>query len=507
MSGGETLHLGLDCVAALSPLRWIACGVAHRPRGVEARLTVTAGAAGDCAIEHVAFHPAPAPHPTESGTETQDRHRFTVVFVAPAGRNAEAISLTAGGATIRADLHAPGITNDLAAATMAWDWSASFSLFAACADQPALAPLLQGGDFGIFAGWIAALPALPGRTGKTGPFAEIEALASPAGEVMLVLRGLAPLNPGAWGRMALAARLDDAAGAPRVVPLLDHFSGTQMHALALYGRVPADLHGRLHGLELLAEVATMPGQTLRLRAHPRLVAAPDFLDAASRLTATPGPQAGAIALAGAALLRPILVAREAALAPRLAEAGWPAAPGPRPRLVALLAADDPMAARLFQVTAAEFEQRADRLLILGEAAEDMAMLFTRRGRLTVQTGDAALASLRSAPEGVIAVEALRFAEVVIADRIETAFDEALDAGALARLLVLHGLAGFSLALDDSLARLLRQDRLARQGRQGEAALVPLLRAWSSNIAAELVHDHLARLWAGLPAATQVGSDA
>ncbi len=505
VSGDETLQLGLECVAPLSPRRWIAYGFARTPRGLGSRLAVTAGPAGDCAIEHVAFHPDLA-----GSTDAHVRHGFTLAFVAPEERPAEAVTLTAGGATIRADLNAAGLGTDLTAATAARDWSASFRLFEACGTESALAPLLQGADFGAFAGWIAGLPALPGRAGKTGPFAEIEALASPAGDFLLVLRALAPLPASARLSMVLAARLDSAAAPPRVLALLDQRLGVQANALVLYGRVEADLRGRLQGIELLGEAEAAPGQMLRLRAHPRLVAAPDFLDAASRLAPGPGGQTGALALAGAALLRPILAAREAAFAPLVASAPlsapWPAPPGGTPRLLAILNADDPVSARLFQVMAAAFEQRGDRLLILGEAAEEIAAIFMRRGRLSVETGPAALESLRAAPEGVVAIEAVRFAEAVIAHQPESAFTQALDGGALARLITLHGLAGFSLALDDSLARKLRLDRLAQQGRSGEAALVPLIRAWSSNLAAEMVHEHLARLWAGLPPTEQVRAE-
>jgi hypothetical protein len=506
VSGDALLQLGLECLAPLSPRRWIAYGVAEAPRGQPGRLSVTAGAGADCAIEHVAFHPDPA-----GSDASRARHRFTLVFAVPEGRQAEAVILTAAGATARADLRAPGLSADLAAATTARDWSATFALFAACASEPALAPLLQGSDHGVFANWLAALPALPGRAGKTGPFQEIEALCSPAGEFLLVLRGLGPLPAGTLGRMALAARTDGPGSAPRVLPLLDAQGGAHLHGLVLYGRVPAELHGRLHAPELLAEIESGHGQSLRLRAHPRLVAAPDFLDAASRLTASPGPQSGALALAGAALVQGILATREAAFAPLLAAAPWPSppigAPIGAPRTLALLNANDPLAARLFHVTAAAIEQRAERLLILGEAAEDIAAIFLRRGHLTVETGAAALARLRGATEGVIALEAAHFAEAVIADRLERAFAETVDAGALARLLLLHAVAGFSLDFDDSLARLLRRDRMARAGRGAEAALVPLMRAWSSPLAAERVHDHLARLWAGLPAATEASAHA
>jgi hypothetical protein len=502
VSGDATLQLGLECLAPLSPRRWIAYGVAEAPRGQPGRLSVTAGAGADCAIEHVAFHPDPA-----GAGASRARHRFTLVYAVPEGRQAEAVILAAAGATARADLRAPGLSADLAAATTARDWSATFALFAACATEPALAPLLQGGDYGVFAPWLTALPALPGRAGKTGPFQEIEALCSPAGEMLLVLRGFGPLPAGTVGRMALAARTDGPGSAPRVLPLLDVQGGAHLHGLVLYGRVPAELRGRLHAPDLLAEIEAGPGQALRLRAHPRLVAAPDFLDAASRLTASPGPQSGALALAGAALVQGILATREAAFAPLLAAAPWPDARIGAPRTLALLNANDPLAARLFHVTATAIEQRAERLLILGEAAEDIASIFLRRGHLTVETGAAALARLRGAAEGVIAVEAAHFAEAVIADRLEQAFAEMVDAGALARLLLLHELAGFSLDFDDSLARLLRRDRMAREGRGAEAALVPLMRAWSSPLAAERVHDHLARLWAGLPAATEASTHA
>jgi hypothetical protein len=167
-------------------------------------------------------------------------------------------------------------------------------------------------------------------------------------------------------------------------------------------------------------------------------------------------------------------------------------PGAAPRLALILGADDPTAARLFHVTAAEFERRCDRLLVMGEAADEVAQVFARRGRIAVTVGPEAALALRDAAgqQGILAVEAARYAEAVAAGRPEQALARPLGPAELARLLTLHAVAGCGPSLADSLARLLR----LRDAGPGTAAFAPVPRAWSSTHAADLVNDHLARLW-------------
>jgi len=486
VQGHETLQLRLDCVTALGPRRWIVYGWAATPRGVGSRIAVTAGAAGDCAIEHVSFHA----HTATPLAANAVLHSFTLVFAPPEGARGFILTLTAGAETLRADLLDSAIPNDLVTATAERDGATSFRLFQACLGDPALAPLLhyQGQDFGAFSAWLTRMPHVAGRAVNLGPFAEVEALLSPAGEVLLMLRATTPMPHQATLSAVLAAH-------PHILQLHDVHVAVAGHALALYGRLDTGLRDTLAGLELVAEAEPQPGQTLHLRAHPRLVAAPDFLDAASRVLPGPGTLAPALAQAGMGLLRPILARREAAFAPRLgnlpdAAPAWPETS----RIAAILGADDPVVARLFHVAATTIEARCDHLLVFGEAAEEVAQIFARRGRLQVETGAQALVTLRQAQHTLLPVDALRFAEALIDGQPDLAFANPLDAADLARLPVLHSLAGCALTLGDTLARLVRQRLLECQGRGAEAALVPLARPWSSPQAAEMVHRHLTTLW-------------
>jgi len=486
VQGHESLQLGLDCVTALGPRRWIVYGWAATPRGVGSRIAVTAGAAGDCVIEHVSFHARNAGAPAGNAV----LNGFTLVFAPPEGARDFILTLTAGTETLRADLRDSTIPNDLVTATAERDGATSFRLLQACLGDAALAPLLdyQGKDFGAFSAWIARIAQVAGRATNLGPFAEVEALLSPAGEVLLMLRATAPMPHKATLSAVLAAH-------PHVLPLHDLHVAVAGHALALYGRIDTGRRGTLAGLELVAEAEPQPGQTLHLRAHPRLVAAPDFLDAASRVLPGHGTLAPGLAQAGAGLLRPILMRREAAFAPLLGSPphtapAWPEAS----RVAAILGADDLVVARLFHVTATMIEACCDHLLVFGEAAEEVAQIFARRGRLQVETGAQALATLRQAQHGLLPIDALRLAEALITGKPDLAFANPLDAADLARLPVLHSLAGCALTLDDTLARLVRQRRLEGQGRGAEAALVPMARPWSSPLAADLVHRHLTTLW-------------
>jgi hypothetical protein len=156
------------------------------------------------------------------------------------------------------------------------------------------------------------------------------------------------------------------------------------------------------------------------------------------------------------------------------------------------------------VTATEFERRCDTLLVMGEAADDVAQVFLRRGRIAVLVGPEATQALRDAAgrSGLLALDAARYAEAVAAGRPEDAFGRPLAAADVSRLLMLHAVAGCGTALSDSLSRLLR---LRRAG-SGEAAFGLVPRVWSSHHVADLVNDHLARLWtAGHPPGGQAAA--
>jgi hypothetical protein len=144
------------------------------------------------------------------------------------------------------------------------------------------------------------------------------------------------------------------------------------------------------------------------------------------------------------------------------------------------------------VTAAEVEARCESLLVLGDAATEVAEVFLRRGRIPVKTGAAALQALRMAAgrSGVVPVQAAHFAGAVARGCLTEAIPAPLGAAGLALLTALHGAAGCEPELADTMARLLR---LRRAG-TGEPPFLPVQRGWTSPAAADLVNRHLARLW-------------
>jgi hypothetical protein len=485
----ETLQLGLDCVALLSARRIAILGWAMTPRGAETGLSIAAGGAGDCTIEHVSFHPGPAS--VQADPQRAVVSGFTILATLPAEGTELAFTLQADAAVLRADLRDPAIETDLVKATAGRDPRANFALLRAAAEDPALRPLLgfQHRQHGAFSGWLARMPLLRGRV-EHAPFAEVEALAAPSGETVAVLRLPHALPAEAeieavtlgWLRGA-----DGGLGETVAPPAADRHEARLPTALVAYARAEPGWAERLAAQEVVVQLRLRGEEMAWLRLQPAPAAVPDLLDAPARAGAL-GEANGA----GLDLLRHIAARREAAFAPSLAALA--SAPGGTPpRLVLVLGVDDPMTARMFRVTAEEMERRCDTLLLLGEAAEEIAADFARRGRLRALAGAEAMAALRGAAArgGLVAVDAVVFAQCIAAGRTEDAFAHHLPAGEVARLLALHAVAGCGTALSDSLARLLK---LRRSG-PGEGSFAAIPRAWSSRQASEAVNEHLARLWA------------
>ncbi|MBU8538101.1 hypothetical protein [Falsiroseomonas tokyonensis] len=487
----DDVQLGLDAIAPMPGGRALALGWVRAPEVQGAALVVQA--AGPCPIEHATFHPRPD---LAAAQDSPPAHGFALLL---AGLPAEGrLVLQAGDRRAEQPLQAEG---DLAALLAARPMQAGFALLQDCAASPTLHPLLAQGPrpFGLLADWIARLIPARGKVVEDAPgLEEAETLTSLAGEVMVVVRGSAAFAREALLEAVPLGLLPDATtGRTEAValPLLDWQAVALPQALIGYGRIDPAWLDRLAVLDLVLQVQPWGEEAHWLRCRPRAATVPDLLDAVCRTTpfAEPSEAAGAAALAQ---LRLLLARREAAFGPLLtllaAQRPAPDAGGHLPRLGLILAADDPVAARLFQVTATEFEGRCDRLLVMGDAAEAVAEAFARRGRLPVLVGAEAVQALREAAgrAGVLAVEAPRFAEAVARGRPAEAFSQPLGPADLARLLALHGAAGCEAALSDTLARLLRLQRL----RAGEPAFLPVQRGWSSPHAAELVNAHLARLW-------------
>ncbi len=501
----ETLQLALDCVTLLGPQRGIAYGWAMTPRGMGTELAVLAGPDGDCAIEYCSFHVRPDVVPSDP--QRAAVNGFTLVFELPDDPAELELTLTAGDAVLRADMRDPQLETNLLKATADRAWRITFGLMREAAGNPALAGLLryQGRPFGAFAEWMSRLPVVRGRAEGFGQMAEVEALSAPSGEVLAMLRAAQALPAEAAVAAAVIGWMRGEPGAPPepvLLPLADQHASRLPAALAFYGRLDPALLDRLQSLELILHAEPREGEEIWMRFHAASASIPDLLDAACRGLARnlilPLEAAESV---GLDLLRQVIARREAAFVPTLSALAPPTATegGRLPRLALILGADDPAAARLFHITAAEFERRCDTVLVMGAAADDVAQVFARRGRISVQVGVEAVAALREAAgrAGILAIDAAAFATAVAEDRTEEVFAQPLEAADVARLLALHAVAGCSPALADSLQRLLR----ARRG--GAGRFTALSRPWGNRYAAELVNAHLQRLWAaGTPISRQ-----
>jgi len=490
---GDEWQLALDCAVVLPGGCHLLLGRFRAPGGADAALRLEAPSGQPpLPIEWIRFHPAP---------HTPDGPQPGGIFVLlartlPAGTS---LVLQAGETRLGVATTAPA---DAALARILAEYppDVGFALLADSAGAPVLQPLLGWPQqpFGAFADWIARLNPVRGRMVETAPeIEEAETLTSLAGEVLVAVRGRTPFPPEAQLELVALGLRPDAAGRAEAVavPLLDWQVVALPQALVGHGRIDPAWLDRLSALELVLRVQPRSEAAIWLRCRPRSVTAPDLLDAICRTTPFAEPT-DASAAAALALLRLVVARREAFLAPPLASlaAQRPArdATAHLPRIGLILGADDPVAARLFQVTAPEFERRCDQLLVMGDAAEEVAETFIRRGRIPVAVGTAALQALReqAGRAGVLAVEAPRFAAAVAAGRPAEAFSHPLGAAELAQLLALHAAAGCEAALSDSLARLLRLQRRTL----GQPAFLPVQRGWSHPAAAEVVNDHLARLW-------------
>jgi hypothetical protein len=480
----ETLQLNLDCMAMLAPGRAVVHGWAMTPRDGGTELSVSAGPAGECPVLQCAFHPHPAIRPADPARA--EAHGFTLVFDVPEEPDALVLTLAAGPALLRADLRDPRIGTDLARTIAERDWGANLETLRDAAGSAVLAGLLDWGGrpFGAFAEWLARLPVLRGRAQDVGPLAEVEALAAPSGELLLMLRAASPLPPGGTLEVAAIGWRRDAPGGPVALPLAEWHTVALPTALGGYARLDPALHDRLQAVEIVLRASPRPGEEVWLRCQPAPATVPELLAATCRGTG------------GLDLLQEAVRRREAAFAPALEALGALAGIGPTarpPRLALILAADDPAALRLFHVTADAFERRCDRLLVLGAVAEQVAEIFARRGRIPVATGPEANDLLRDAAgrAGVLAVEAAAFATSVAEGRTEEAFASPLEAAEVARLLGLHAVAGCAAPLADSLLRLLR----LRRAPAGETPFAAATPAPGNRQAAEMVNAHLRRLWA------------
>lgn len=489
----DTLQLALDCVAPIGGGQCLAYGWAVTPRGSGAELSISAGIGTACSIDHGSFHPRPDLHHLDPARAVANG--FSLVFEMPDSPPELLLTLRAGERVLHADLRAAMGGADILRKTADRSWFVTFALLRESAATPAMAGLLRHArrPFGIFDQWLGAIPAMEGLARDFGGLPEVEAVATQAGEVLVMLRAAATLPDEAEISMVVIAWLCGAGGAPPqpvLCDLADSHAARLPAALAAYGRVDPALLDRLQALEVVVEAKLGHGETVWFRARPMQRTVPDLLEAAAR-TVAPGlpPPPAAASLA---FLKQIIARREAAFGPALAAlaAATPSAPRARPRLGLILDAQDPGLARLFHVTAASVERHCDMLLVLGSAADEVAQVFERRQKLTVLQGIEATQALREAAgrTSVVALDAAAFAEAVIAGHPDAAFGTMLEAADIARLLALHATAGFTVDLADSLRRML----LLRAS--SNARIPPVPRAWPNRSTAEMANAHLQHLW-------------
>jgi hypothetical protein len=491
----DTLQFGLDCVAMLSPGRWIAYGWAMAPRGVATELAVL-GPDGECPVEHCSFHPRRDVIPADPSQVAVNG--FTLIFALPRGAEPLEFTLGAGPLMLRADMR--GVEKDLCKATLSRAAEINLGLLRAASDDPVVRAMLRHGGrpLGAFGDWIAKLTPLRGRAQTLGMLAEAEAVFAASGEAVVMLRAGEALAPEAALDAIVIGWLLNAEGVaePAVLPLADQHAARLPAAFAFYGRVEPAVLERLHALELVVRVELRPGEELCLRCHPARGTVLELLETVARTTAASlalpfaGPDSP-----GLDMLRQVIARREAAFSPTLAAlaAGRMRREqdiGQRPRVALLLGADDPAAARLIQVVSSIFESRFDTLLVMGSAAEEVAERLGWRGWIRVIAGDVAAQALRDAAgrEGIAVVEADALAQAVIAGAPDTAFSRPIDGAEVARLLTLHAIAGGSPSLAGSLKRMLHPNRTRGIGFE----LAP--RTSADRHAAELVGAHLTRLW-------------
>ena len=494
----DTLQLGVDCVAMVTPTRAVIYGWSMAPRGVAPELSLLANGTDECPVVHSSFHPRKDVVPADP--RAAEASGFTLLAEVPEDATALELTLAAGPLLLRVDLLDKRVETNLFKATADRDWDATYGLLRLVTGDATLAGLLryQGRPFGGFAEWLGRIPVLRGRDQAILRIAEAEAMWAPSGEALVMLRmpGILPRDATVDAVAIGWLRTEDDLAEPMVLPLAEEYGVRQPAALGLYVRVDPAVLNRLHALELIVRAQQRPGDSILLRCQLASVTVPGLLDGACRTIADAlALPVEAPAAAGLELLREVIARREAAFRPTLAALASPpraAAGGGLPRLGLILGVDDPAAARLFHVTADAFERRCDTVLVMGAAADEVVQALARRGSLAVLTGVEAAAALRDATgrAGVLAIDAASFAEAVIAGTPEAAFAHPLEASETARLLALHAVAGCAPALTDSLQRLLRM----RRERPNERGFAPVQRPWSNRHAADLVNSHLQRLW-------------
>lgn len=502
----ETLQIAVHCVTSLGPRRQLVCGWVMTPRGTPLDLRVM----GDSGREHrPSFRLLYArPDVVPGDPEVALVSGFTLVVDEVADTAPLELVLASDGAGGRVNLLNPAISRDLHALIGSQDWAINFRLLRAEQERHEVLNLFayQYRPYGAFDAWMARLPLVKQRAENSGLMAEIQASASPAGEIMLGIRFTGrPLRQMQIEPLVIGA-LRAADGGPdtrHLLPLVDQVSHQAANFAACYGRVAADVLPRLRGLEIIAQV-TFDEQVFWLRCHPAEHQVPRFLDG---VAAMPGP--GMDTGFAVALLNQVLACREAGLKPELdrVAALAPPPPGPPgtpdlampPGLAVMVGVDDPLCMPLLEVLADRLEARCGGLMLIGKRAEQAAQVFQRRGRLPATTeGDAALALGRAAEQGasVIPLDPQRLARAVIEGDLDRLFAERLEGSDLALLRGLHAAAGCSADLADTLNRLIRLRGGAGPGWQ--PGWQPPAHAWASPIAAHLVNAHLERLWT-LPA--------
>jgi len=488
-SFGENFQLGVDCVASLSHAKQIVYGWHMTPRGVPVSITFSTPDGRACRVCHISRHARTDVVPEDPGAATVGG--FSIIVALPHAARGLIMTVAAGDEIASASLDAPA-TTDLFAANEARDWGVTFDLLKESIGQPELLPLLQYQyrPFGAFAGWMAHLPVVQGEAENFGIVARVACSCSPAGEVALDLRFIGRSRGTVRIEAVAIARLSSDDGGPDEIALMPFHDVLTRHipaASAFYGRMQWDHVARLRGLDLLVQV-TFDDQRVWLRCQPRVDPVPAFLD---MLGSALAGQAGQPTLLGE------VAGRRGALVTALIEAererAAAAASAPRQDLpeLALVGVDDASSCRLLHLLAPELEACGTRLMLLGEAAEAAAQIFNRRARVpavAARGGGAILArGAEIGPANLVAVDVPSLAAAVIEGDV-SGLIRRVRVGGLGYLMLLHSLAGPTMALGETLARhgaLLCNPTLP---------WLPRTRAWRTPLAAELVNEHLEMIW-------------
>ncbi|WP_230165427.1 hypothetical protein [Roseomonas sp. CECT 9278] len=358
-------------------------------------------------------------------------------------------------------------------------WRIVFDLLEAAADAPGLDWLLRAGCFGR---WLDTVPLVPHGADDQHGLRRIDAIAAPSGECAVAVTLPGPMPEGT--ELRAVAVLPGEGGSIRLHRLQGPAALRGESLLALYGRLPPEVALPMTVPKLVVELR-QPGGGSWFRTRPRALPAPAFLTTLRQLA---GAAAAGDTMHSFGWLRAVLEDRQDGLAPL-------ACPAPRalaadtPVVAVLHAIDDPFAARLVLLAAAQIERHAAEILVVGPrpAAEAVADIFLQRGRVPARTSlDLAAAARRGtyARAALVPIDTLALGDALVAGSVDALFDRRIDGAALPALLRLAAVAG---TMDGA-------ETLARLAQLLDGGAEALRFGRAEGAFGQLLGDHLAGFW-------------